>query len=40
VIYLYLDRYSGKGPMTDAHLAVLETKPHHEAPQVVLTKVA
>jgi HAE1 family hydrophobic/amphiphilic exporter-1 len=40
VIYLYLDRYSGKGPMTDAHLAELETKPHHEAPQVVLTKVA
>jgi HAE1 family hydrophobic/amphiphilic exporter-1 len=40
VIYLYLDRYSGKGPMTDAHLAALETKPHHEAPQVVLTKVA
>jgi HAE1 family hydrophobic/amphiphilic exporter-1 len=40
VIYLYLDRYSGKGPMTDAHLAVLEAPHHHEAPQVVLTKVA
>jgi HAE1 family hydrophobic/amphiphilic exporter-1 len=40
VIYLYLDRYSGKGPMTDAHLAVLEAPRHHEAPQVVLTKAA
>ncbi len=39
VIYLYLDKYSGKGPMTDAHLAKLE-KHHHEAPKVVLTKVA
>ncbi|MGJ7915894.1 efflux RND transporter permease subunit [Massilia sp. LXY-6] len=40
VIYLYLDRYSGKGPMTDEHLQQLEQAPHHEAPQVVLTKVA
>jgi len=40
VIYLYLDRYSGKGPMTDEHLEQLEQAPHHEAPQVVLTKVA
>jgi HAE1 family hydrophobic/amphiphilic exporter-1 len=40
VIYLYLDRYSGKGPMTDEHVAALDTKHHHEAPQVVLTKVA
>jgi hypothetical protein len=40
VIYLYLDRYSGKGPMTDEHLQALEQAPHHEAPQVVLTKVA
>ncbi|ALK95389.1 acriflavine resistance protein B [Massilia sp. WF1] len=39
VIYLYLDRYSGKGPMTDEHLAALETH-HHEAPKVVLTKAA
>ena len=27
VIYLYLDRYSGTGPMTDAQLAKLETQP-------------
>jgi HAE1 family hydrophobic/amphiphilic exporter-1 len=40
VIYLYLDRYSGKGPMTDAHLAALETQHQHEAPKVVLTKAA
>jgi HAE1 family hydrophobic/amphiphilic exporter-1 len=40
VIYLYLDRYSGKGPMTDEHLAALEAPPQHEAPQVVLSKVA
>jgi HAE1 family hydrophobic/amphiphilic exporter-1 len=40
VIYLYLDRYSGKGPMTDEHLAALETPEQHEAPQVVLSKVA
>jgi HAE1 family hydrophobic/amphiphilic exporter-1 len=39
VIYLYLDKYSGKGPMTDDHLAELES-PHHEAPKVVLTKAA
>jgi len=37
VIYLYLDRYSGTGPMTDAQLAALEKR---EAPKVVLTKVA
>ena len=39
VIYLYLDRYSGTGPMTDAQLARLEEAPHpiHE---VVLTKAA
>ena len=35
VIYLYLDRYSGTGPMTDAQLADME-----HAPKVVLTKVA
>ncbi len=40
VIYLYLDKYSGKGPMTDEHLAALETQPPHEAPKVVLTKAA
>jgi HAE1 family hydrophobic/amphiphilic exporter-1 len=40
VIYLYLDRYSGKGPMTDEHLAALETPRQHGAPQVVLSKVA
>jgi hydrophobic/amphiphilic exporter-1 (mainly G- bacteria), HAE1 family len=40
VIYLYLDKYSGKGPMTDEHLAKLEAPSRHEAPQVVLTKVA
>jgi HAE1 family hydrophobic/amphiphilic exporter-1 len=40
VIYLYLDRYSGKGPMTDAHLAVLENQHPHEAPKAVLTKAA
>jgi HAE1 family hydrophobic/amphiphilic exporter-1 len=40
VIYLYLDKYSGKGPMTDEHLAALETQHQHEAPKVVLTKVA
>jgi HAE1 family hydrophobic/amphiphilic exporter-1 len=40
VIYLYLDRYSGKGPMTDAHLAALEAPQQHEAPTVVLTKAA
>jgi HAE1 family hydrophobic/amphiphilic exporter-1 len=40
VIYLYLDRYSGKGPMTDEHLAALETPRQHEAPTVVLSKVA
>jgi HAE1 family hydrophobic/amphiphilic exporter-1 len=40
VIYLYLDRYSGKGPMTDEHLAEMETHHQHEAPKVVLTKAA
>jgi HAE1 family hydrophobic/amphiphilic exporter-1 len=40
VIYLYLDKYSGKGPMTDEHLARLDAPSRHEAPQVVLTKVA
>jgi HAE1 family hydrophobic/amphiphilic exporter-1 len=41
VIYLYLDRYSGKGPMTDAHLQELEHAHHHpEAPKVVLNKAA
>jgi HAE1 family hydrophobic/amphiphilic exporter-1 len=35
VIYLYLDRYSGSGPMTDAQLAELE-----RGPKVVLTQVA
>jgi HAE1 family hydrophobic/amphiphilic exporter-1 len=41
VIYLYLDRYSGKGPMTDEHLQQLEQAHHHEeARQVVLTKAA
>jgi HAE1 family hydrophobic/amphiphilic exporter-1 len=40
VIYLYLDKYSGKGPMTDEHLAKLEAPSRHEAPQVVLTKAA
>jgi HAE1 family hydrophobic/amphiphilic exporter-1 len=37
VIYLYLDRFSGTGPMTDAQLAKLEQP---DAPRVVLTKVA
>ncbi|HZV66839.1 MAG TPA: efflux RND transporter permease subunit, partial [Telluria sp.] len=27
VIYLFLDRYSGSGPMSDAQLATLETPP-------------
>jgi hypothetical protein len=42
VIYLYLDRYSGKGPMTDAHLQQMEQAHlhHEEAPKVALTKVA
>ena len=40
VIYLYLDKYSGKGPMTDEHLAALEAPHAHEAPKVVLTKAA
>jgi HAE1 family hydrophobic/amphiphilic exporter-1 len=35
VIYLYLDKYSGTGPMTDAQL--VETEPE---PKVVLSKVA
>jgi len=36
VIYLYLDRYSGTGPMTDAQLAKLEQPDVH----VVLTRAA
>jgi HAE1 family hydrophobic/amphiphilic exporter-1 len=40
VIYLYLDKYSGKGPMTDEHLRKMEQGHHHEAPTVVLTKAA
>jgi HAE1 family hydrophobic/amphiphilic exporter-1 len=41
VIYLYLDRYSGKGPMTDTHLQQMEQAHHHdEARPVVLTKAA
>jgi HAE1 family hydrophobic/amphiphilic exporter-1 len=40
VIYLYLDRYSGKGPMTDEHLRQLDHGHHHETPTVVLTKAA
>jgi HAE1 family hydrophobic/amphiphilic exporter-1 len=41
VIYLYLDRYSGKGPMTDAHLQQLEQAHHHqEERKVVLNKAA
>jgi hydrophobic/amphiphilic exporter-1 (mainly G- bacteria), HAE1 family len=28
VIYLFLDRYSGSGPMTDSQLAVMEAEPH------------
>jgi HAE1 family hydrophobic/amphiphilic exporter-1 len=35
VIYLYLDRYSGSGPMTDAQLVEAE-----QGPKVVLSKVA
>jgi len=35
VIYLYLDKYSGTGPMTDAQLVDVE-----HGPKVVLTKVA
>ncbi|NIA53465.1 efflux RND transporter permease subunit [Massilia sp. TW-1] len=35
VIYLYLDKYSGSGPMTDTQVADLEREP-----KVVLTKVA
>jgi HAE1 family hydrophobic/amphiphilic exporter-1 len=37
VIYLYLDRYSGTGPMTDRQLAEMEER---VAPKVVLAKVA
>jgi HAE1 family hydrophobic/amphiphilic exporter-1 len=37
VIYLYLDRFSGTGPMTDEQLARLEAPDVH---QVVLTKAA
>jgi hypothetical protein len=37
VIYLYLDRYSGNGPMTEA---VVEDKVRHPAPAMVLTKAA
>jgi HAE1 family hydrophobic/amphiphilic exporter-1 len=37
VIYLYLDKYSGKGPMTDD--AVIEPE-HRAAPAVVFTKAA
>ncbi|HEX8786185.1 MAG TPA: efflux RND transporter permease subunit [Telluria sp.] len=37
VIYLYLDRFSGSGPMTDAQLAKLEEPDVHA---VVLTKAA
>jgi HAE1 family hydrophobic/amphiphilic exporter-1 len=35
VIYLYLDKYSGRGPMTDTEVAARE-----QEPKVVLTKVA
>jgi HAE1 family hydrophobic/amphiphilic exporter-1 len=35
VIYLYLDKYSGSGPMTDTQVADLEREP-----KIVLTKVA
>jgi HAE1 family hydrophobic/amphiphilic exporter-1 len=31
VIYLFLDRYSGSGPMTDEHLAKLEQQPARDA---------
>jgi HAE1 family hydrophobic/amphiphilic exporter-1 len=37
VIYLYLDRYSGNGPMTDTVLAEADERP---APKVVLTRAA
>jgi len=37
VIYLYLDRYSGSGPMTDAQIDLTEKR---EAPAVILTKAA
>ncbi|RYF02425.1 MAG: acriflavine resistance protein B, partial [Oxalobacteraceae bacterium] len=37
VIYLYLDRYSGNGPMTDA---VVDEAAHHPAPTMVLNKAA
>jgi HAE1 family hydrophobic/amphiphilic exporter-1 len=35
VIYLYLDKYSGSGPMTDAQLAAME-----QGRKPVLTQVA
>jgi HAE1 family hydrophobic/amphiphilic exporter-1 len=37
VIYLYLDRYSGNGPMTDA---VVDEAAHHVVPTMVLNKAA
>ena len=37
VIYLYLDRYSGSGPMSDDDLAQAEKRP---APKMVLTRAA
>jgi len=37
VIYLYLDRYSGSGPMTDAQVEAMERR---DAPAVVLNKAA
>jgi HAE1 family hydrophobic/amphiphilic exporter-1 len=37
VIYLYLDKYSGSGPMSDEQMGDAEK---HEAPTVVLTKAA
>ncbi|QJD99667.1 efflux RND transporter permease subunit [Massilia forsythiae] len=41
VIYLYLDKYSGKGPMTDAHLAEQEGTHTQQRPAAVaLAKVA
>jgi len=37
VIYLYLDRYSGNGPMSDKEIDVAD---RHDAPAVILTKAA
>jgi hypothetical protein len=37
VIYLYLDKYSGSGPMTNEQLEAMEKR---AAPKVVLNKAA